>query len=190
PLMVLFNQSLISQSSSGSFITMKRRNFLKTADAIEKLDATLLLAISERTKNGGRFIPQTPEEQRCATLMENVDVVGNHVDGSLAKKKYQRGQIWSLIHFMNAPAWFITISPADSKHPLCVHWASRDVEFKPEIKGSKERLRLISSNPVACARFFHHLITLFLKHICGWSDDGPKRGLFGKPSAYYGTVEE
>ncbi|KAF6747096.1 hypothetical protein DFP72DRAFT_1075742 [Ephemerocybe angulata] len=47
PLMVFFNHSLIRQSSSGSFITMKRRNFLTTADAIEKLDASLLLAISE-----------------------------------------------------------------------------------------------------------------------------------------------
>ncbi|KAF5331190.1 hypothetical protein D9611_013146 [Ephemerocybe angulata] len=190
PLMVFFNHSLIQQSSGGSFITMKRNNFGRAADAIQKLDGSLLLAISERTKNGGRFIPQTPEEQRCATLLDQVEVVGNHVDGSLAKKKYQRGQIWSLIHYLNAPAWFITVSPADSKHPLCVHWASRDIEFKPEIKASKERLLLISSNPVACTRFFDHLIKLFIKHICGWTEDGPKRGLFGTPSAYYGTVEE
>ncbi|KAF6744489.1 hypothetical protein DFP72DRAFT_755071, partial [Ephemerocybe angulata] len=189
-LMVMLNHQLIQQSSKGSFITMKRSNFSRAAEAIRKLDANVLAEIAERLKGGGRFIPRNPEEQRCSTLMDQVDVVGNHVDGSLAKKKYQRGEIWSLISYLNAPAWFITISPADAKHPLCVHWASKDIEFKPTIRPSKERLKLISENPVACARFFDHLICLFIKHICGWHEDGPQRGLFGKPAAYYATVEE
>ncbi|KAF6744860.1 hypothetical protein DFP72DRAFT_993248 [Ephemerocybe angulata] len=189
-LMVMFNHQLIHQSSKGSFISMKRNNFSRVADAIRKLDPGVLLAVSERLRNGGRFIPKTPEEYRCSKLMDEVDVVGSHVDGSLAKKKYQRGQIWSLINFLNAPSWFITLSPADAKHPLCVYWASQDVTFSPDIKSSKERLELISQNPVACARFFDHLIQLFLKYICGWTENGPKRGLFGKPAGYYGTVEE
>ncbi|KAF6748647.1 hypothetical protein DFP72DRAFT_771883, partial [Ephemerocybe angulata] len=154
------------------------------------LDPGVLLTVAERLRNGGRFIPKTPEERKCATLMDQLDVVGGHVAGSLARKKYQRGEIWSLINYLNAPAWFITISPADSKHPLCVHWASHDVVFKPEIKGYKERQNLITRNPVACARFFHHLVLLFIKYICGWSEDEVKRGLFGVPSAFYGTVEQ
>ncbi|KAF6761872.1 hypothetical protein DFP72DRAFT_778538, partial [Ephemerocybe angulata] len=34
------------------------------------------------------------------------------------------------------------------------------------------------------------LVQIFIKHICGWTEEGPKKGLFGKPAAYYGTVEE
>ncbi|KAF6759627.1 hypothetical protein DFP72DRAFT_792664, partial [Ephemerocybe angulata] len=34
------------------------------------------------------------------------------------------------------------------------------------------------------------LVLLFIKHICGWTEDGPKRGLFGTPAAFYGTVEQ
>lgn len=189
-IIVQMNHKLIRQSAKGSFISMKRGNFGKAADAIDKLDPGVLLTIVERLKNGGRFFPKTPEERRCATLMDQVDVVGNHVDGSLAKKKHQRGEIWSLINFLNAPTWFITVSPADAKHPLCIHWASRDLEFKPEIKGYRERQHLVTRNPVACALFFDHLVQLFIKHLCGWGEEGPTRGLFGVPEAYYGTVEE
>ncbi|KAF5331416.1 hypothetical protein D9611_011867 [Ephemerocybe angulata] len=189
-LIVALNHTLIQQSSKGSFISMKRNNFGRAAEAIDKLDPGVLLSISERLRDGGRFFPKTPEEKKCATLMDQLDVVGGHVAGSLARKKYQRGEIWSLINYLNSPAWFITISPADSKHPLCVHWASHDIEFKPEIKGYKERLNLITRNPVACARFFHHLVLLFIKYICGWSEEEVKRGLFGVPSAFYGTVEQ
>ncbi|KAF6751805.1 hypothetical protein DFP72DRAFT_1070843 [Ephemerocybe angulata] len=138
-LMVALNHTLIRQSSKGSFISMNRNNFGRVAEAIDKLDPGALLSIAERLQNGGRFFPKNAEEKKCSVLMDQLDVVGGHVAGSLARKKYQRGEIWSLINYLNAPAWFITISPADSKHPLCVHWASHDVEFKPEIKGYKER---------------------------------------------------
>ncbi|KAJ3520697.1 hypothetical protein NMY22_g12638 [Coprinellus aureogranulatus] len=189
-LIVAFNHQLIRQSSKGSYITMKRGNFGKVAEAIEKLDPGVLQTISERLADGGRFYPQTPEEQRCQRLLDQVETVGSHVDGSLAKKKYQRSEIWSMINFLNSPAWFITFSPADSKHPLCIYLASHDVEFKPKLRPYSERLNLISRNPVACARFFDYLVNLFLKHICGWSDEDPRRGIFGTPSAYYGTVEQ
>lgn len=189
-IIVQMNHKLIRQSAKGSFISTRRGNFGRAAEALDKLDPGVLLTIVERLKNGGRFFPKTPEERRCATLMDQVDVVGNHVDGSLAKKKYQRGEIWSLINFLNAPTWFITVSPADAKHPLCIHWASQNVEFKPEIKGYRERQHLVTRNPVACALFFDHLVKLFIKHLCGWSEKGVSRGLFGIPEAYYGTVEE
>lgn len=189
-LIVQMNHQLIRQGSTGSFIAMKRGNFGRVAGEIDKLDPGVLRTIIERLINGGRFFPKTPEERRVSTLMDQIDVVGSYVDGSLAKKKFQRGEIWSLINFLNAPNWFITISPADQRHPLCIHWASNDAEFRPEIKSYKERQHLVTRNPVACAQFFHHLVTIFIKHICGWSEDGVRRGLFGEPDAFYGTVEE
>ncbi|KAF6745667.1 hypothetical protein DFP72DRAFT_824150, partial [Ephemerocybe angulata] len=85
-ILVLLNHRLIMQSSRGSFISMKRKTFPRVAEAINKLDPGVLLTISERLRNGGRFFPQTPEERKCSTLMDQVDVVGSHVDGSLAKK--------------------------------------------------------------------------------------------------------
>lgn len=189
-IIVVMNHNLIRQSSTGSLITMKRNNFQKAVEALEKLEPGVLWTVSERLKNGGKFFPKTPEEWRCAKLMDQVDVVSSKVDGSLARKKFQRGEIWSLINYLNAPLWFITVSPADSKHPLCIYWASHDENFRPKIRCEKERLHLISQNPVACAQFFDYIVQLFIKHICGWSSEDGNRGIFGIPEAYYGTVEE
>ncbi|RXW18749.1 hypothetical protein EST38_g7115 [Candolleomyces aberdarensis] len=34
------------------------------------------------------------------------------------------------------------------------------------------------------------MVELFIKHICGWESNENGRGVFGKPSAYFGTVEQ
>jgi hypothetical protein len=99
-----------------------------------------------------------------------------------------RNEIWSLISFIGAPSWFITLSPADSKHPICLYFADNDEEFKPDIRMPDEAYRLVSQNPVAAARFFHFVCETFIVHVLGV--DNRHAGLFGKTSAYYGTVEQ
>ena len=51
-----------------------------------------------------------------------------------------------------------------------------------------DRFRLIANNPVTGARFFHFMIQMFIKHILGINSG--HKGLYGKTSAYYGTVEQ
>ncbi|KAF9038750.1 hypothetical protein BJ165DRAFT_1352678, partial [Panaeolus papilionaceus] len=46
------------------------------------------------------------------------------------------------------------------------------------------------NNPVAAARFFHVLVQLVIKHVLCFNDDNNRHGLYGKTSAYYGTVEQ
>jgi hypothetical protein len=185
-----FNHQLIKQSSGGSFMLVKRQNFEKVAETIKHISPSVLSRIAQRLKQGGRYVPGNNEEKRCFSLLDQIEYVGGHVDGSLASKKYQRNELWSLVSFNGAPGWFLTSSPADNKSPLCIYMASHDITFSPVIRGYAERQHLVTRNPVACVRFFHHIVQLFIKHICGWSDDGPQCGLFGKPSAYYGTVEQ
>jgi len=99
-----------------------------------------------------------------------------------------RNEIWSLLTFKGAPSWFITFSPADNKHPICLYYADKDIYFKPELWPSKEHDLLIASNPVAAARFFHFMVQMVIKHILGVGAEHP--GLYGDTSAYYGTVEQ
>jgi len=99
-----------------------------------------------------------------------------------------RNEIWSMISHLGAPSWFITLSPADNRHPICLYFADSDIEFKPEIRCSNERNLLIAKNPVAAARFFNLMIHMFIKHVLGVQTDHP--GLYGETSAYYGTVEQ
>ena len=132
--------------------------------------------------------PETYDEIQCFELIRDLDHVAHHVQGSVTNKKYMRNEIWSLMSYTGAATWFITFAPADVKHPLCLYMAASGTEFKPTIKASNERYALIAQNPVAGARFFHYMVKMFLKHVLGVNADHP--GLFGKPSAYYGTVEQ
>ena len=96
----------------------------------------------------------------------------------------------------------ITLSPADEKHPICLYFAGDKQKFCPEVLSQAERRRLVSGNPVAGARFFHLMISLFIKHVLGSQivQNGRRRmhgleceysrGFYGTTDAYYGTVEQ
>src|SRR6266566_8377848 len=99
-----------------------------------------------------------------------------------------RNEIWSLISFISAPSWFVTFSPADIKHPICLYFADTKEKFSPDLRDENERYRLIAKNPVACARFFHFMCQMFIKHVLGVGEN--HRGLYGETNAYYGTVEQ
>jgi len=100
-----------------------------------------------------------------------------------------RSEIWSLIAYMGAPMWYITLSPADNKHPLCLYFADNKESFNINIhRSDDERFRLVANNPVAGARFFHFLVDMFIVHVLGFGKH--RRGLYGDTSAFYGTVEQ
>ena len=137
---------------------------------------------------GIRVKPETDAEKSCYKLMNDLDIVAGHVQGSLASKKHMRNEIWSLISYLGAPSWFITLSPADNKHPICLYYADTKEEFRPEIRLSDEAYRLIANNPVAAARFFDFMCQAFIKNVLGVGRKNA--GLFGETSGYYGTVEQ
>ncbi|KDR72197.1 hypothetical protein GALMADRAFT_31755, partial [Galerina marginata CBS 339.88] len=110
------------------------------------------------------------------------------VQGSLSSKKFRRNELWSLMSFKGAPLWFITFSPADSRHPLCIYYAGNKIDFTPEIPLSqKQRNAMVAQNPVAAARFFRFMVQAFIRHILGVG--GTNQGIYGKTDAYYGMVE-
>ncbi|KAJ3503997.1 hypothetical protein NMY22_g18063 [Coprinellus aureogranulatus] len=186
--MIAFNHEQIKGNVTGSFLMAKREKFKSITERIVSLDKEVLKDISTRLSKGELFKPETDEEKKCFALLEDVDHVGSKTQGSLTCKKYMRNEIWSLISWKGAPSWFITLSPVDSRHPICLYYAGSDKFFQPDILTSKDRDALVLKNPVAAARFFHHIVQMFLKHVLGIGKDG--RGLYGETSAYYGTVEQ
>ena len=97
-------------------------------------------------------------------------------------------EIWSLINFLGAPSWYITLSPADIQHPICVYYAGTDEEFKPKIVPYDERMRSVCQNPVAGARFFHFMVETFIEDVLGVK--ASHWGLYGDTAGYYGTIEQ
>ncbi|KAF8207839.1 hypothetical protein K438DRAFT_1505941, partial [Mycena galopus ATCC 62051] len=114
------------------------------------------------------------------------------VQGSITSKKIMWSEVWSLISFKGAPSqWFITFSPVDPKHPICLYYVDNKTEFSPVLRTYNEHLRLISQNPpiaVGCCSVFHFITQSFIKNILGvglnWS------GLYGDTDIYYGMVEQ
>ena len=137
---------------------------------------------------GERVKGDTPEEKDCLQLIHDLDRIGGHVKGSITSKKYMRNEIWSLISFQGAPSWYITLSPADNKHPISLYYADTKEKFEPLLCSKEMKESLIADNPVASARFFHFIVENFIKHVLGVGTDHP--GIYGDTSAYYGTVEQ
>ncbi|KAJ7101102.1 hypothetical protein C8R44DRAFT_641728, partial [Mycena epipterygia] len=185
---VAFNHAQMKTASSRSFLLAKRDKFPHIADRLLGLNLPVLNDITERMINGDVVKPSTPEERECFDILGNLDSVASKVQGSLTSKKYMRSEIWSLTAFKGAPTWFITLSPADLSHPLCLYYAGSNIEFSSKILSHDERYLLISKNPVAAARFFDYVVRAFIKHILGV--DAGHNGVYGKTGAYYGTVEQ
>ena len=187
--LVALNHEQIKECAIGSYLTAEKPYFKDITNRLLSIDMDVLSDISQRLHQGIRVKPETDAEKSCYKLMNDLDVVAGRVQGSLASKKHMRNEIWSLTSYLGAPSWFITLSLADNKHPICLYYADTKEEFKPEIKLSDEAYRLIANNPVAAAHFFDFMCQAFIKNVLGV---GKKQhpGLFGETSGYYGTVEQ
>src|SRR5258705_9693515 len=148
------------------------------------LDKDVLSGLIKQLTEGKYVRPKTEQEKACFSVLDDLDHVGGHVKGSITSKKYMRNEIWSLISFLGAPSWFITLSPADNRHPICLYFADTGEKFSPELRSSVECNLLIANNPVAAARFFDVMVHSFIKNILGVNHEHP--GLYSKTSGYYG----
>ncbi|HEY4831131.1 MAG TPA: helitron helicase-like domain-containing protein, partial [Waddliaceae bacterium] len=186
--MISFNHNQLKSGITGSFLLSKRKKWPSISRRLKTLNRDVLKYISEKLSNGELFNPKSAEEKSCYNLLNDLDHVGGFVQGSITSKKHMRNEIWSMISHLGAPSWFITLSPADSRHPISLYYADENVEFKPDLRSANERSMLTARNPVAAARFFDLMIRMFIKHILGV---GTKHlGLYGKTAGYYGTVEQ
>ncbi|KAA1479141.1 hypothetical protein DENSPDRAFT_788862, partial [Dentipellis sp. KUC8613] len=188
--LVAFNHQQIQHSTTGGFLLTQKNRFPLMAERILKASSNLdvMTSLVERMEAGETITPITPAEKECFAIINDLDHVAKHVEGSNTNKKYMRNEIWSLICAKGAPSWFITFAPMDLKHPLCLYLASEDLRFYPKMYAEDKRWSLIANNPVACARFFHFMVQAFIKHILGVGTS--HHGLYGDTNGYYGTVEE
>ena len=185
---VAFSHEQIKTTSSQSFLLADKKIFDDIKNRILNIDRTALASLLERLARDEVVKAETEQEQQCFHLLKDLDHVSGPVKGSNTSKKWMRSEIWSLIYHRGAPFWYITISPADIKHPLCIYYADGKEKFSADILPYDTRLRLICQNPVAGACFFDFMVHLFISEILGV--DSERRGIYGDVPAYYGTVEQ
>ena len=186
---VAFSHQQVKSSTTGGFLLADSRKFDDIAERLLNINQDVLQNIAQRMSSGEIVKPSSKDELDCFQLIRDLDHIDGKVSGSITSKKYMRSEIWSLIAYMGAPVWYITLSPADNKHPICLYFADDKEKLDVTlVRPADERYRLIARNPVAGARFFHFMIEMFIRHVLGVGTN--HRGLYGETSAYYGTVEQ
>ena len=186
--LIAWNHEQITAATTAGYLLANKAHFSEIIERLAYLDMNVLQDLINRLKTGGKAKPKNEMEEACYKLLNDVDIAGAKVDGTAGSKKDMRNQIWSLISYLGAPSWFITISPADVKHPICLYFADAKEEFKPEIMSNEKAFQLIANNPVAAARFFHFICEAFIKEVLGFNSD--HTGIYGNIKGYYGTVEQ
>jgi hypothetical protein len=185
---VAFSHEQIKTSTTQSFLLVDQRRFTDISRRLMSVDLATLNALIERLETGEHIAPETEPERLCFQLIRDVDAIAGKMHGSTTSKKFMRNEIWSLISSLGAPSWYITLSPADIQHPLCVYYAGTQTEFRPTIAPYDDRMRSVCANPVAGARFFHFMVETFVTDVLGVN--ASHRGLYGDTGGYYGTVEQ
>ena len=186
---VAFSHEQVKASTTGGFLLAETQKFNEIANRLLNVNQDVLEKIAKRMSVGEIVKPSTEDESACFQLIRDLDHIDGKVSGSITSKRYMRSEIWSLITYLGAPLWYITLSPADNKHPICLYFADNKEKLDVTLSRSEdERYRLIASNPVAGARFFYFMIQMFIRHVLGVEKDHD--GLYGKTAAYYGTVEQ
>ena len=186
---VAFSHQQIKSSTTGGFSLAETRKFDNIANQLLNIDQDVLENIAKRMFDGEVVKPSTDEESECFQLIRDLDHIDGRVSGSITSKKYMRSEIWSMIVYMGAPMWYITLSPADNKHPICLYFADNKEKLDVTLtRPADERYHLIARNPIAGARFFHFMIEMFIRHVLGVGTD--HCGLYGETSSYYGTIEQ
>jgi len=77
--------------------------------------------------------------------------VAGKVNATTTSKKYMHNEIWSLMAACGAPSWYITLSPADIQHLICLYFAGDNETFQPKFMEYGDCLHLMCKNPVAGA---------------------------------------
>ena len=186
---VAFSHEQVKSSTTQSFLLADQSRFTDISERLMKTDRNTLDDLIKRMETGESVTPKTENEKNCFKLIQDLDAISGKMHGSTTTKKFMRNEIWSLVNHLGAPSLYITLSPADIQHPICIYFADTKEKFNPALIAYDERARLVCQNPVAGARFFDFMVQMFLTDVLGVQADN-REGFYGPTSGYYGTVEQ
>ena len=174
---VAFSHEQMKTSTTQSFLLADQKRFGDISQRLMNIDWSTIDDLIKRMENNEYITPQTDTEKNCFQVIKDLDAVSGKMYGSTTSKKYMRSEIWSLINVLGAPYWYITLSPADIHHPICIYYADSKTEFKPDLLPYDTRIRSVCKNPVAGAWIFS-LYGGNLYHRCAWIQRTSARALW------------
>ena len=153
---------------------------------------------------GSLYVPENVK-----TLLRSMEMVSGAVPCTDASRRRMRQHLRSLQLWQGLPSVFLTLNPADTKHPFTCFFASSPAEpWQPvtsdaALRSALERVNLLHSvaaDPVAVARAFHRHVELFLAELLDCHLPADKKspdglavishgGILGPVAAYFGVTE-
>lgn len=155
------------------------------------VDKSELERLISKFKTNSHYEPETQDQRRMVDLVNKVGTMLHDLPGTSGYKLKMRNEIRSLVNMRGTPAFFITLNPSDIHHPLVRLLSGDDIRLEHLEEGQEltdwQRMVMVARNPGACAKFFHTMISSFISIVLRHGKH--TRGLFGKCTGYYGTVE-
>lgn len=173
-------------------LQMRRPNFEKEA---QKFSLITMSKLKQAADDEARGLLVTDPAIRL--LQKNVYSMVAKVQGSNQSRIQLRSQIWSTCLKKNPPSLWITINPSDLHDPIAQVFAGEKIDLDKFVSTMgpdlDQRSRNIAADPYAAAKFFHFTIRTILETLFGIKvttfQVKNRTGIFGRVSAYFGTVE-
>jgi Helitron helicase-like domain at N-terminus len=126
---VTFSHQQLKVATSAGFLLADTSKFIDITSRLLSVNQDTLASISKQLSDSEIVKPLTDDERSCFQIVQNLNHINSRVQGSITSKKYMHSEIWSLIAYLGAPIWYITLSPADNKHPICLYFADDNKAF-------------------------------------------------------------
>ena len=111
--MLALNYEQVKSSATGSIVTCKKGNFEAITNCILSTDVDSRDTVIQKLLKGGQFDLSSESEKRCFDIINDIDHVGQLVQGSRTNRRYMRNEITLIITTHGAPSLFITFAPMD-----------------------------------------------------------------------------
>ena len=164
---VAFSHEQMMANTTQSFLLVDQQCFGNISSRLMNIDWPMLDDLIKKLEIGEHINVDSDAEKRCFQLIHDLDTISGRMHGSTMSKKYMRNEIWSMVNHIGSPSWYITLSPADIQHPICLYFASTNEKFCPDLPNYDKRARLVCENPVAGARFFDFMVRTFIEDVLG-----------------------
>jgi Helitron helicase-like domain at N-terminus len=180
------------QALGSARVQMQRKTFEKDAQILSTITTEKLEKAQAEEERGAKV-----SDPAVRLLRKHVHAGTGRVMGSDQARYQLRSQIWSTTIKKGPPSLWITINPSDIHDPIAQIFAGEKIDMDSFIStlgpNKEQRARNIAGDPYAAAKFFHFMIrtileTLFQIKVTKYQVKSG-RGVLGRVSAYFGTVE-
>ncbi|CAB1112810.1 unnamed protein product [Ectocarpus sp. CCAP 1310/34] len=128
------------------------------------------------------------------SLIRMMESVSSGASWTIHNKRCTRMIAISYMIQMGQPLIWLTISPADHNSPIVMKLAGVDIDVTSKLKSDfpdyTEKLRLVASDPVASAQFYHNTIQGVLTCLLRFGASDGDGGVLGRVKGYVGMTEE